>query len=92
MIFDERKKAIEELVFKASVVGNEDYINMSEEEFLEEIKEDWIVYEDGTSGLYNRIFYGYKKRMKCLLLMKKKQELLEEFTLGILKDIVLVES
>ena len=46
MIFDERKKAIEELVFKASVVGNEDYINMSEEEFLEEIKEDWIVYEE----------------------------------------------
>ena len=91
MIFDERKKVIKELVFKASIIGNEDYINMSEEEFLVEIKEDWIVYEDGTSGLYNRIFYGYKKRMKCLLLMKK-QELLEEFTLGILKDIVLVES
>ena len=33
-----------------------------------------------------------KIRMECLSLMKKKQELLEEFTTGILKDIVLVES
>lgn len=33
-----------------------------------------------------------KIRMECLSLMKKKQELLEEFTIGILKDIVLVES
>ena len=33
-----------------------------------------------------------KIRMECLTLMKKKQELLEEFTIGILKDIVLVES
>ena len=33
-----------------------------------------------------------KIRMECLSLMKKKQEFLEEFTIGILKDIVLVES
>ena len=33
-----------------------------------------------------------KIRMECLSLMKKKQELLEEFTTSILKDIVLVES
>lgn len=48
MITDERKIALEDLVFKASVAGNKDCFNMSEEEFSEEITQDeeWIVYKE----------------------------------------------
>lgn len=34
MITDERKEILNDLVFKASVAGNKDCFNMSEEEFL----------------------------------------------------------
>ncbi len=48
MITDERKRFLEDLAFKASVAGNKDCFNMSEEEFAEEIKQDeeWIVYKE----------------------------------------------
>ncbi|MBR8700416.1 hypothetical protein IX317_000382 [Fusobacterium sp. DD29] len=48
MITDERKEVLEELVFKASVAGNKDCFDMTEEEFAEEIEQDeeWIVYKE----------------------------------------------
>ena len=48
MIADERKQILEELVFKASVAGNDDCLDMSEEEFAEEIEQDeeGIVYKE----------------------------------------------
>ena len=48
MITDERKQILEDLVFKASVAGNDDCLDMSEEEFAEEIEQDeeGIVYKE----------------------------------------------
>lgn len=47
MIADERKQILEDLVFKASVAGNDDCLDMSEEEFAEEIEQDeGIVYKE----------------------------------------------
>lgn len=48
MITDERKKALEDLAFKASIAGNEDCVSMSEEAFAEEFEEekDTIIYHE----------------------------------------------
>lgn len=83
MITDARKEILNDLVFKASVAGNKDIFDMSEQEFSEEIKQDeeWIVYKEFSKQ--RKIgFENYANQIK-----QEIQEILSSEELHFMADI-----